>query len=376
MGLCGAKLTDEQKEELRLSRELDKKNQMQADIEAAKIKLLLLGAGESGKSTIFKQMKILYGVGFDEASRLDMNPVIYNNVIVAMRTLIEEAGKLKVPIVDNALAQKFMSTVSTEAAIDEEMGKKIKALWEDEGIQTTYHRRAEFQLFDSAGDFLNSIDRIAAPGYIASQSDVLKSRVRTSGIVEEPYKIDGVDFVMYDVGGQRNERKKWIHCFENVTAVIFVAALSEYDQVLYEDNSQNRMIEAVELFDEICNARWFLETSMILFLNKKDLFEKKMKKVDIRREPAFEGDKGMFLDYLDGMCVCGGGYPSEEDCTCGAQDAGKEYFKYMFLSRNTQYEKTVYDHITCATDTSNVHHVFSACKDIILNNNLKGSGFV
>ena len=58
----------------------------------------------------------------------------------------------------------------------------------------------------------------------------LRTRVRTSGIVEEKYIIDEVTFVMYDVGGQRNERKKWIHCFDNVTAVIFVAAVSEYDQ--------------------------------------------------------------------------------------------------------------------------------------------------
>ena len=80
----------------------------------------------------------------------------------------------------------------------------------------------------------------------------------------------------FDVGGQRNERKKWIHCFENVTAVIFVAALSEYDQVLYEDETTNRMTEALNLFDEICNSRWFRETSMILFLNKRDLFQAKV----------------------------------------------------------------------------------------------------
>lgn len=42
---------------------------------------------------------------------------------------------------------------------------------------------------------------------------------------------------MFDVGGQRSERKKWMHCFENVTAVVFLAAISEYDQVLVEDET-------------------------------------------------------------------------------------------------------------------------------------------
>jgi guanine nucleotide-binding protein G(i) subunit alpha len=67
---------------------------------------------------------------------------------------------------------------------------------------------------------------------------------------------------MFDVGGQRSERKKWIHCFENVTAIVFLVAISEYDQ------SINRMQEALVLFDSICNSRWFVRTSIILFLNK------------------------------------------------------------------------------------------------------------
>lgn len=47
---------------------------------------------------------------------------------------------------------------------------------------------------------------------------------------------------MFDVGGQRSERKKWIHCFENVTSIIFCVALSEYDQVLLEESNQVRSL--------------------------------------------------------------------------------------------------------------------------------------
>jgi len=83
---------------------------------------------------------------------------------------------------------------------------------------------------------------------------------------------------MFDVGGQRSERKKWIHCFENVTAIVFLVAISEYDQVLVEDETVNRMQEALTLFDSICNSRWFVKTSIILFLNKIDLFKEKLTK--------------------------------------------------------------------------------------------------
>jgi hypothetical protein len=78
--------------------------------------------------------------------------------------------------------------------------------------------------------------------------DVLRSRVRATGIVENEFEIDGNFFMMFDVGGQRNERKKWIHCFENVAAVMFVAAISVYDHKLYEDVTTNRMVEALNLF--------------------------------------------------------------------------------------------------------------------------------
>lgn len=100
---------------------------------------------------------------------------------------------------------------------------------------------------------------------------------------------------MIDVGGQRSERKKWIHCFEGVTAILFCVALSAYDLTLEEDSKivgvvynmttiinciilQNRMMESMKLFGSICNNRWFTDTAIILFLNKKDLFAAKINK--------------------------------------------------------------------------------------------------
>ena len=93
-----------------------------------------------------------------------------------------------------------------------------------------WDRRNEYQIIESVQYYFNKIDEIKQPDYVPTQNDVLMARVRTSGIVTERYTIDNTTFEMYDVGGQRNERKKWIHCFEGVTAVIFVAAISEYDQ--------------------------------------------------------------------------------------------------------------------------------------------------
>src|ERR1700722_5784610 len=89
--------------------------------------------------------------------------------------------------------------------------------------------------------FFDNIERFMSPSYIPTQADVLGARVRSTGIEEAEFKFEDISFRMVDVGGQRSERRKWIHCFDSVTAVIFCVAMSEYDQTLREDDTQNRM---------------------------------------------------------------------------------------------------------------------------------------
>lgn len=355
MGVCGSTLSEADKVEMKKSKDIEMQNEQAHRVEQEKVKLLLLGAGESGKSTIFKQMKILYGLPMSDEEKHHATPVVYNNIITSMKILCENCEELglKESVVCTADFEAFME-VSDEAEVDPIVGQQVKNLWTDPGMMEAWGRRAEFQIVESIKFYFNDLDRIMADDYLASQQDLLYARVRTSGIVEEKYKIDGATFVMYDVGGQRNERKKWIHCFEDVTAVIFVAALSEYDQNLYEDASTNRMIEAIQLFDEICNNKFFMSSAMILFLNKKDLFEDKITKVDPKSVEVFKDFPGGLGDY----------------------DKGVEYFLGKFLEMNRQPEKEIYHHVTCATDSENVSVVFNACKDIILKQNIKGSGFM
>ena len=85
--------------------------------------------------------------------------------------------------------------------------------------------------------YYDSIDRLFAPGYLPTDQDVLRSRLRTTGITETLFELGQLNYHMFDVGGQRSERKKWVHCFEGVHCLMFVAALSGYDQCLVEDKT-------------------------------------------------------------------------------------------------------------------------------------------
>lgn len=249
MGNCGSSLSAEELELRKKSKETDKKMADEARIEAEKVKLLLLGAGESGKSTIFKQMKIIYGEQFTDVERMQQIPTIFSNVVVAIKILADQAVNLGL---ESQVAAKgsfeMIRKMNESEPINVAVGNAIKELWTDAGIKQVWTRRSEFQIIDSVQYYFDKIDTIKMPEYLPDKDDILYSRVRTSGIVTERYTIEGTVFEMYDVGGQRNERKKWIHCFENVTAVIFVAAISEYDQKLFEDASTNRMVRFICMF--------------------------------------------------------------------------------------------------------------------------------
>lgn len=355
MGACGSNLSAEEKEQKRKTAEVDNQLANQAKQEDEKIKLLLLGAGESGKSTIFKQMKLIYGDQYTEAEKRQQIPTIFSNILQAIKALVEHAYSFNlVGQVEAKDELEMIKGLDENDVINVTVGNAIKALWNDPGIKAVWERRSEFQIIESVQYYFNKIDVIKMPDYLPDKDDIVYSRVRTSGIVTERYNIDSTTFEMYDVGGQRNERKKWIHCFEGVTAVIFVAAISEYDQKLFEDASTNRMVEALDLFEDICNNIFFLESSMILYLNKRDLFSEKIKVSNIREVPAFADFNGKDGDYDDGV----------------------QYFVDKFMAKNKSgADRQIYYHVTCATDTGNVRTVFNACKEIVLRQNIKNSVF-
>lgn len=148
---------------------------------------------------------------------------------------------------------------------------------------------------------------------------------------------------MIDVGGQRAERRKWIHCFQSaITAIVYCSSLNEYDQKLREDNDQNRMVESLDLFEEITTSGWFKGVPIILLLTKLDLFREKITRVDLTVCPKFQN------------------YSSGKDF-----DKALEYIraKFVFLAQN----RTLYPHPTIAVDTSNVDVVFRGVRKSLLN---------
>ncbi|UJR24245.1 hypothetical protein I4U23_027212 [Adineta vaga] len=140
--------------------------------------------------------------------------------------------------------------------------------------------------------FLDNIDRISAPSYILTEEDILCVQILTTEIVEYPINLDNIIFRLIDTGRKCSEHRKWIHYFENVTSTIFLFAFDEYDQILVEFDNKTRMEESTELFHKMITYPWFKNSSVILFLNKKDSLEEKMMHSHlIDYFPEFDGPK-------------------------------------------------------------------------------------
>lgn len=92
--------------------------------------------------------------------------------------------------------------------------------------------------------FFEDLDRLFTKEFVPTDQDVLRARLRTTGITETHFDLGSLQYRMFDVGGQRSERKKWIHCFENVNALLFLVAISGYDQCLAEDKDGVRILHA------------------------------------------------------------------------------------------------------------------------------------
>ncbi|KAN0063732.1 hypothetical protein ACQY0O_003782 [Thecaphora frezii] len=138
-------------------------------------------------------------------------------------------------------------------------------------------RRGRFDANDSLAYFLNSYERIAQRGYEPTDEDILHARVRTVGITDEHFRIDrDTTYRLYDVGGSRSQRHAWASFFDDANAIIFLAPISAFDEVLLEDPSVNRVADSLGLFGDIIANPLLRNVSLILFLNKIDLLERKL----------------------------------------------------------------------------------------------------
>jgi len=293
-------------------------------------------------------MKIIHLQGFTEEELIsNYKPAVVENIIQLLQGLSEVVRNKGERLLDHNM--EFANEIlSKEVITYSEFQNKHPALmelWKDPKIQETSKdpdAKLSLVLLDSAHYWYKHFNRIISDKYKPTVKDIIKSRTKTTGISDIVFEIEGYKFKLTDVGGQRSERKKWISCFQNLTAILFVVSLSEYDQTLSEDTGTNRMSESIKLFRGVVGNDALHHVSMILFLNKEDLFAEKIKRSDLRKSfPDYTGDPG-------------------------DKEQAFEYIKNQFISLNSNPNRKIYSQITIATDIDNIRHSMDLVKDIVI----------
>ena len=322
-----------------------------------RITILVLGTPGSGKSTIMKQFRILYGDGFSNSERSSGLSVIASNVMESVSScigMIDQAdieNKGPKTLALNNLLKGATEEDTTSGAKPQPKGKTKELLklaeeiWCNENLQDLFKDQLcdyGVRITDADGYFLKRIKKMNSPSYIPTDDDLLHMRQVTDGVEEFKFTYRSCDFTVIDVGGRKAERRKWINLFSRANMIIYCASLVDYDLALEEDTSVNSMVESLSVFESVVNLTYFQDTPLLLFLNKKDLLSKKVKAVSLVEH---------FPDYK------------------GPDDNPHEivgYIKSKFLHKIKDKSRPVKVHIICATNTRDVKKAFEISLDWVL----------
>ncbi|KAF8430873.1 guanine nucleotide binding protein, alpha subunit [Boletus edulis BED1] len=235
----------------------------------------------------------------------------------------------------------------------------IMSLWDNKFVREVLRRR-KIRLEELPGFFLNDVDRVTALNYIPSDDDVLRARLKTVGVSEYRCEMEaaagreqGTEWRIVDVGGSRSQRATWVPFFDDVDAIIFLAPISGFDQVLAEDRSVNRLEDSVLLWKAVCSNKLLANVDLVLFLNKCDILDAKLDSgIRLAKYVRSYGDRQNDLD------------------------TASKYFRSKFSAIHREYSplpRKFYGFCTSVTDTTTTAGILASVRDMVVRRHLKQS---
>eukprot|EP01083_Nonionella_stella_P110940 325027_1 len=312
--------------------EFDEKMKEAQEMDKRTTNIILLGAMDTGKSTILRQMMAVF-LGIDHKDFESLTSSIKNAVISYIKTLCTQSIELhqeqqtqsilshnqwavtgyirncefqnELNISDNEVVIQtciqyfgnnegqtfatqdltnlydYFNTLTYPFHLDLDMAQKIKLLWADPGIKETFRLRYKYHLQENVHYFLDNVVDIAQEEYTPGFDDYMRFALPSTGFTEKVLtsRVGAYGqwcFRIVDVGGGRSERKKYLSSASTADGfdmMVFVVALNEYNKTCFEDSSSNRLHESLSLFRRLCEDDNWNALRRIIILNKYDLFQ-------------------------------------------------------------------------------------------------------
>jgi GTPase SAR1 family protein len=270
----------------------------EAIYQASSAKILILGAGEAGKTTTCRQLHCIVRGDMNDQMKREITDALRSNVW----TVARKVAKMLSPsdckeISDGPCSQILTNLLDREELKNGEMNvalaEAIEQFWKADCVQNTLKKRSKYWLLEWADYYIGNAVRFAAPEFSPTEEDRVRARVKTTGVNEdhfaekvpespawpglEDFKETGlkIKWSIIDVGGQRSERRKWISVFDNVQTVVFLVNLLGYAEVLYEDESVLRMHESMDVCENLFGSQKcaFKDTPIHFCFNKLQSFK-------------------------------------------------------------------------------------------------------
>eukprot|EP01080_Neovahlkampfia_damariscottae_P007179 gene7179-11491_t len=312
-------------------------------------KLLLLGTGDSGKTTFINQTNLIHDPSYFKKKEKYFKADIFRNLLSGMAIICEYVIDQKLPF-KNEENEKFAKNIidtndEEEANILEIFTKQIHnqmiSLWKEEIIQNSVLIcQKKFGLYENISIYFKTLEEFSPNVYETTKEDVISSTKKTTGITTFPLDVK-IDEQIYktkiiDTGGQRNERKKWKQCYSkgDISGILFIVSLSEFDQLNYEDNKTNRMTDSLKIFNSILLDESISKIPVFLIFNKIDIFEEKIKNSSSEL-------KELFSDYQDDFDF----------------ETSKKFIQNKYLENNQNNQITV--HYSNFKDEKNVQQLLN-----------------
>ncbi|KZS97088.1 guanine nucleotide binding protein, alpha subunit [Sistotremastrum niveocremeum HHB9708] len=223
-------------------------------------------------------------------------------------------------------------------------------LWNDQVIRGLRVVR-KLRLEERSGFFLDSLDRVCSVGYVPTDDDVIKARLRTLGVNETRFNVvyaPGLttQWRVYDVGGIKSQRVYWASFFDDVDCIAFIVSIGAFNQYLEEDPEVNRLADSFDIWHKIVNAKLLAKVHLLVFLNKYDLLERKL-------ASGIRFNK--YITSYEGR--------SNDATSCTAYIKTKLHNQ---LSESKHEVQSFICHVTSLTNTTSSGHILAAVTELLV----------
>jgi len=322
--------------------------------EATTIRILVLGTGDSGKSTFIKQMMV---------SHIEKNPFLPQQIASFKKSLrtnamdsfgvlckhfLKEKENVKGPLGEQMKKlQALCNSAEKDQNLTPGVATELATLWKKPEVAGIYHNRGDIQIHTSTPYYLENVERFAQETFNPTTTDIIYCREPTTGVHETTIEAEGLSIKFIDVGGQKSERRKWLSMFNGATMVIYVCALDAYTRVLEEDGKTNRLKDSIACLKDISSNKHLKSIPFQLFLNKEDIYTDVWNKKKISEV-----------------------FP---ECKAKTKEEGIEWIGKEF-EKNFQGQKFLKPLPTNVLDPDNAKKVWLVCRDIIMGSAIQKTG--